>query len=412
MTASTPAINSSRCSVPVELQVIAGPHRGQTFTFDHRESFLVGRTTECHLQMTGDDRFFSRKHFLIEANPPRCRVIDLGSRNGTFVNGERIRVRELKHGDEVRAGHTVFRVVVPNMPNSGVQTIAQVRMAPPTPTWSPPGYCTHEIVGEGTMGVVYRATRLIDHREVAIKVLKTNGPIRPKQRDRFQREALILSKLRHPNIVRSRESGLHENRLYLVMDWIHGNDAASLVSERGPLPIRKAVRIASQLLAALAVAHEAGFVHRDVKPANIMLDSRKQRRRAKLADFGLARAYERSRLAGITMTGEIGGTPAFMPPEQVSHYRDVGPAADQYSAAATLYTLLTGQPVYDLPANLGDQLVVIVTQAPIPIRARRSEIPEALAAIVMKALSHKPNDRYENVTAFQNALRPYAYLDE
>ena len=107
------------------------------------------------------------------------------------------------------------------------------------------------------------------------------------------------------------------------------------------------------MLAGLAHAHAKGFVHRDIKPSNVLIGRNGTKRVVKLADFGLARVYESSRISGLTMQGEVGGTPAFMAPEQVTHYREVKPTADQYSAAATLYTMLTNRTTHDLPKDIG-----------------------------------------------------------
>src|SRR4029079_8574544 len=117
----------------------------------------------------------------------------------------------------------------------------------------------------------------------------------------------------------------------------------------------------------LAHAHGKGYVHRDVKPSNLIITGPKEKRTVKVADFGLARAYDSCSLSGLTMQGEVGGTPAFMAPEQVTHYRDVKPAADQYSAAATLYFLLTGKFVFDFNADRKEHLVQIITEPVVPI---------------------------------------------
>ena len=117
--------------------------------------------------------------------------------------------------------------------------------------------------------------------------------------------------------------------------------------------------------------------------------------------------YETSRLSGLTMQGEVGGTPAFMAPEQVTHYRQVKPAADQYSAAATLYKLLTDRLTHNFPRDLGAQLAHLVTAAPILIGNHRSDIPASLAAVIHKALNREPGERYPGVLEFRKALMPF-----
>ena len=155
-------------------------------------------------------------------------------------------------------------------------------------------------------------------------------------------------------------------------------------------------------------AHAKGVVHRDIKPSNLLIGRDGTKRVVKLADFGLARVYESSRISGLTMQGEIGGTPAYMAPEQVTHYREVKPAADQYSAAATLYAMLTNRPTHDLPKDIGSQIAQVVTAAPVPITERKPDIPAKLAEVIHKALSREPGDRYPDVTAFRKELKRFA----
>lgn len=128
----------------------------------------------------------------------------------------------------------------------------------------------------------------------------------------------------------------------------------------------------------------------------------------KVADFGLARAYDECKLSGLTMQGEMGGTPSYMAPEQVTHFRDVKPAADQYSAAATLYALLCGVPPIDMPKDVGRQIAAVVNGSPVPVRDRRPEVPEGLAEVLHTALAREPADRYPDVAAFRTALLRFA----
>jgi serine/threonine protein kinase len=401
--------------MPVTLTVTEGPHTGRTFTFDRHDTFLVGRTEDCHFRFGYDDPYFSRRHFLIEVNPPRCRVMDLKSRNGIQVNGQRVDVADLKDSDEVRAGHTVFRVAVtwpaePGIPSTLVEprppSAATVDYTPPAVTV--PGFRLEREIGRGCMGVVYRAVRDADGLVVALKTIAPAPGVPAKQVARFLREAEVLAQLKHPNIVGLVEAGQAGELVYLAMEHLTGPDAARVLTERGRQKPRTAVRLISQVLTGLQHAHEQGFVHRDIKPSNILLHSVGDKRMAKLADFGLARAFESSRMSGITMQGEVGGTPAFMAPEQVTHYRDVLPAADQYSVAATLYNLLTDRYPYELPKNVGQQLVMILTEPPVPIRDRDAGINSGLAGVVHKAMSREPNERFPDAAAFRRALQPHA----
>ncbi|MBN9121479.1 MAG: protein kinase [Planctomycetes bacterium] len=411
----------------VTLSVTAGPHAGRAFVFDRHDTFLVGRSKDAHFQLSYDDPYFSRRHFLVEVNPPLVRVYDLNSRNGIAVNGEKVRTADLRNGDELKAGHTVFRVTVPP-PDPDEWRTLDLPAAAPTPATTVshgaaplpettvshdgappvPGYVVERELGRGAMGVVYRASRESDGRALAVKLIKPAASVSRKDMDRFVRESAIMAKLDHPHVVRYFDSGLSAGALYLVMELVTGPDLAARVKRYGPMDVPGAVRMSIHMLDGLAHAHEKGFVHRDVKPSNLLLDGPKARRVVKVADFGLARAYNECQISGLTMQGEVGGTPAFMAPEQVTHYRAVKPPADQYAAAATLYYLLTGRYVMDFEPTLAAQMIQIATDERVPIRERRADVPKELAAVVHKALALEPGKRYADVTAFRNALRPFA----
>ena len=402
----------------VTLTVTAGPHAGREYAFDRHDTFLVGRSKDAHFQLTYDDPYFSRRHFLVEVNPPRVRVYDLNSRNGVSVNGAKVRTADLNDGDELRAGHTVFRVTVPRPADPDEQpTLGQTaKSAPRGPAEtadhivgpSVPGYALERELGRGAMGVVYRAVRDADGRAVAIKVIEPAAGVSRKDAQRFLREAKITAELEHKHIVRGFESGECDGFLYLTMELLTGPDLAATVKERGLLDVTTAVRLTMHALDGLAHAHAKGYVHRDIKPANLLLDGPKNRRVLKIADFGLARAYNECGISGVTMQGEVGGTPAFMAPEQVTHYRDVKPAADQYAAAATLYYLLCGQFVLDFGATAHARMIQIATDARIPILRRRAEVPAELATVIGKGLALDAKARYADVTALRDALRPFA----
>jgi serine/threonine-protein kinase len=405
----------------VTLTVTAGPHSGREFAFDGHDTFLVGRSKNAHFQLSYDDPYFSRQHFLIEVNPPRVRVYDLNSRNGISVNGEKTRTAELKHGDELKAGHTIFRVSVPLPIPSDPDVVATLNVPtvkgalleiPDTidhvPSSPVPGYTLEAELGRGGMGVVYRATRHSDGESVAVKLITPAEGVAKRETDRFLRESAIMMKLDHRNIVRCHESGHAGTQLYLVMELIDGTDMRQRVKERGPMEVQAAVRLMLHVLDGLAYAHANGFIHRDVKPANLMIAGPKNARVAKLTDFGLARAYNDCNMSGLTMQGEMGGTPAFMPPEQVTHYREAKPAADQYSAAATLYWLLTRAFVLDFERDQTAQMIQIVSDERLPIRKRRADLPQELEAVLAKALALDPQKRFADVTAFKTALKLFA----
>ncbi len=403
----------------VRLVVTAGPHAGKEFAFDRHDTFLVGRTKDAHLQLSYDDPYFSRRHFLVEVNPPRVRVIDLASRNGTHVNGQRVESAELNDGDTVKAGHTVFRVIAPppdlddlvtqQLPLADATRVELTRTAAPAD--GPPvipGYRIGSAIGRGGMGVVYRGVRTADGARVAVKVITPAAGVKEKAIERFVREAEVLWALSHPHIVRYLDSGTAGGVVYLVMELVDGPDAGHILKTKGPISVPIAVRMACQMLSGLAHAHHQGYVHRDVKPSNLLVGGPRGQRAVKVADFGLARAYDECKLSGVTMQGEIGGTPLYLAPSQVTHYRDVKPAADQSSAAATLYALMCGVPPIDMPKDTARQIAALVNGSPVPVRNRRAEVPAELAEVIHTALARDPADRFPDVSALSTALLPFA----
>jgi serine/threonine-protein kinase len=402
------------------LTVTEGPHRGRIFSFEEHDTFIVGRSPCAHCRLPARDEFFSRLHFLVEVNPPAWRLMDMGSTNGTFVNDQRVRVADLRHGDVIRAGMTVLVATVEEEP-SGLEPVtreyqaaaegvvepaAEPLEAEEIPTPQLGNFQLLRELGRGGMGKVYLALRLSDNSVVALKTILPAVHSAPAV-ERFLREAAILSQLQHPNIVTFRDMGEAEGQLYFAMDFVPGVDAARLLRAQGPLPIARAVDLTCQLLDALDFAHGRGFVHRDVKPANLMITPAGGRDAVKVVDFGLARVYQSSRLSGLTITGHVGGTRPFVAPEQITRFREARPAADQYATAATLYNLLTGCYVHDFGKSPRDWLPLILQVDPVPIRSRRSDVPEGLAEVIHRALARDPAARFRNVKELQQALEPF-----
>jgi serine/threonine protein kinase len=429
-------ILSEAAAMRVTLTVTAGPSTGQVFSFAGHDVFLVGRSRRAHFRLPADDEYFSRLHFMVEVNPPKCRLADMGSKNGTSVNGGKVAATDLEDGDLIQAGTTVLSVAIQDSdrptgrPDSAAPTRAfSIRSEPATPpppaekvlhaapalSTAPgeeppaiPGYAILSELGRGGMGVVYLARRLADGALAAVKTIIPAVAGSSAQVERFLREAEVLRELRHPNIVAFREMGECDGRLYFSMDYVAGTDVARLLAECGPFPVARAVRLICQLLDALDYAHARRFVHRDIKPANLLVTQEAGGEMLKLADFGLARVYQSSKLSGLTLDGQLGGTIAFMAPEQVTQFRDARPPADQYAAAATLYNLLTRRFPYDLAASLPQQIAQILQDDPIPLPARRSDLPRELVQLVHRALAREPAARFPDARAMRQALTPFA----
>jgi serine/threonine protein kinase len=246
-------------------------------------------------------------------------------------------------------------------------------------------YELHELLGRGGMGVVYAGVDRILARPVAVKVLPAEAVDDPTVVTRFEREALAAAALSHPNIVSVYDTGRDETTRFIVMERVDGENLATVIARRGPLPVEEAVAIASQVASALGAAHAAGVVHRDVKPANLMLTAAGT---VKVLDFGIARA---AGSADLTRTAHILGSAAYMAPEVATGER-AGAPADVYALGCVLYELLGGRPPFeaDHPAAILHQHA---TRPPQSLRELRSDIPPALAALVAEMLAKDPRER-------------------
>ncbi len=397
------------------LEVIAGPSLHRNFTFEQHDLFLVGRGEDVHFQIPNDLQL-SRRHFMIEVNPPSCMVIDLNSKSGIEVNGVRNKSKRLRNGDTIRAGATEFAVSIENdvewfeaSHDTEVQLSPPVAIAPPSIFPAIPGYQVVREIGRGGMGVVYLATRRDNARRVAVKTLLPATAVSSLAVQRFLREATILQELDHPHIVRFTDMGEVSGLLWFGMEFVDGPDAAKAIRQCGSMSIPDACRLARESISALIYAHSRSFVHRDIKPHNILLETNATsgKFQARLSDFGLARTYQSSQISGLTQLGESGGTPMYMPPEQVRQFREARPAADQYSVAATLYFLLTGCTIFEPAQDIIQLMLKVLDEAPVPIRNRRADIPAPLAVAIHRSLSKNASDRFPHLSELDAALAGY-----
>jgi len=283
-------------------------------------------------------------------------------------------------------------------------------------------YTVERRLGAGAMGIVYRATQIALDRTVAIKVLHRELASDPEFAERFGREAKVASRLDHPNSIRVLDFGQEpDGLLYLVMEYIEGSDLFDWLGRRGPPSPLTIVDILSQILAALAVAHDMAVVHRDLKPENVLMvrgrsDDGRAIELVKVCDFGIAKLLDVPSSAGPDdrrrrgSTGLVIGTPAYMSPEQARGEQQDA-RSDLYAVGVLLYELLVGR----VPFEAENQIAVAlkhVSEQPERPSARASGVDPGLEAICLKAISKKPADRYQTARemrlALQNAASTFA----
>ncbi|MCW8141818.1 MAG: serine/threonine protein kinase, partial [Planctomycetota bacterium] len=248
------------------------------------------------------------------------------------------------------------------------------------------GYRVLRELGRGGMGVVYLAESLALRRQVALKVLTPGGDVEAVER--FQLEARAVARLRHPHVVGVHEVGRDGPRWFLAMDLVDGESLRARVQRDGPLAPEDAARLLEPIARALHHAHGAGLLHRDVKPHNVLVA---RDGTPLLADFGLAKDVGAD---GVTVTGEVMGTPAYMAPEQATadHAR-VDRRADVYALGATLYEALTGRPPF-VGGSAINVLRQVVEDPPVPPSRLRPGLPRDLETICLTCLEKAPGARY------------------
>ncbi len=419
-------------SAKVTLTVTEGKLKGEEFSFDSRDTCIVGRHPDCKIQIPNDKYHstISRYHCLLDINPPAIRVRDFGSRHGTYVNGKCIGKRDkdqsasqgkqlelsqydLSNGDVIKLSNTAFQINIEQgvestwiLANNNSDVLSRQQFNVDSNLGSIDKYTKMKLLGKGAFGAVYLA-RLDDATERKIVALKTLHPqvaMMPKMKERFLREVRVTKILDHPNIVGFDDYGQINDLFYFTMEYCDRGSVTDLIKKRGgKLEIKEATEIILQILDGLHYAHQKGLVHRDIKPANIFLTVNKGKIVAKLGDYGLAKAFDMAGLSGISDRGDCMGTPACMPRQQVLDFKCSLPEVDIWAVVATYYYLLTGF----FPRNLEDpnnMMVELLTKSAVPIRERDASIPQPLAEIIDLALVDNPELHFKSAIAFKQAL--------
>ena len=259
-----------------------------------------------------------------------------------------------------------------------------------------------ERIGAGGMGAVYRVRHLQIGKEAAMKLLHGDLAREPGMVRRFHREARAVSRLSSPHTVSVFDFGESGGLVYLVMELLHGRDLGDILRDEGALSPRRVARLVRQMSAALTEAHGLGIVHRDLKPQNVFVCPNPEGEVAKILDFGLAKLVsEREESGALTMAGTVIGTPSYMSPEQIEDTK-VGPSSDQYSLGVLTFQLLTGQTPYGDPSPI--RVLHRHLYDPVPHVADIDPSLAALDAVVARAMSKVPGDRFSSVERYADAL--------
>ena len=373
---------------------------------------ILGRSVHCTVRL--DDERISRRHAEVSRQGDAFFVRDLGSRNGTRLNGRPVTLSRLADGDEIGLGSTHL-LFIERQPSQMVGTAIAC-------------YELLEPIGYGGTAVVYRARQAALDRTVALKVLHPRLAADRDFVERFLRGARAATALNHVNVVHVHDAGEANGKCYCAMEYVDGPSLAHELRTRGPIPPRHAIEIALQIASALAYAHKQGILHRDVKPENILLSSDG---RAKLSDLGLSTSppaeggrpstgsgrAERVEAREADAKARVWGTPAYIAPE-LALGEDPDPRSDLYSLGATLFHMLAGRVPFP-GANPADILNKHV-HAPLPdLQTLAPDVPRVVSPLIEKLLAKRRERRYPSadeliadLTVLREAIRDASSCDE
>ena len=450
-------------SAKIILTIIEGKLSGRQYTFDSRTSCIIGRAEDCNLQLPNDKEHstISRYHCLLDINPPNVRIRDFGSKNGTYVNKQKIGQRQanqtpeesininfpeydLQNEDKIKLGKTIFQISIERdieqikisnlkLPQTGVEWnsteppnllerikgLLGLANAGDTELLSIHGYNIVGLLGKGGCGEVYLARHENSGEMVALKAMLPAIAANENALKMFSREMANTKVLQHPNVINLIDYGYSEGIFFFTMEHCSGGSVQKLMEQQdGCLTIDVAAAIILQLLEGLEYTHNAeipyvkladgsfgkgkGLVHRDLKPGNIFLSKVSDRICVKIGDYGLSKAFDLAGLSGQSLTGSVAGTAIFTPRQQLLNFKYVQPEVDVWAAAACLYYMLTC--AYPREFTGDDPWLEVLQNDPVPILERNPNIPEGLAKVVDLALIEKPEIYFKSATQFKQAL--------
>lgn len=349
-----------------------GPKAGHEYPLT-KDLTIMGRQSSCDVQIF--DNMSSRAHCQIRRDGKLFSLVDLGSRNGTYLNDKKFSERQLAFGDRIRIGEAEYKFVK----EAGDIELKDLLSK----------YDVLEKIGEGGMGIVYKANQKSMNRIVALKILSPKYSSKDRYVIQFIKEARAAGALNHPNIIQVHDVGTENDIHYFSMELIEGATCMQILKEQGVFKVGEALEIIRQIAKALEYAHGQRLIHQDIKPDNIMIG---ENNLVKLADLGISKTFDE--VESEEGSKRVMGTPHYMAPEAALG-KKIDHRVDIYALGATLYQLLTGKTPYSgtsatdvLKAHVMDPLPAIEDLNP--------DVPPDICGLVERMLAKKPDDRYQS----------------
>jgi eukaryotic-like serine/threonine-protein kinase len=369
--------------------------------------YVIGSAVDADVQFPARLKVESR-HAVLVLESESLSIQKATLREPLLLNGSEVETAALKPGDEIRCGAVLIAIRLLSCDPLCETVLPKTSMVnEDADSENPPvikGFSALQLIGRGSLGTVYKATQLGMNRTVAIKCIRPELQSDERAVQLFIREASVSTQLKHPRIVEYHGFGFSENGPYLLMEHFPSENLETIVWRHAPeRRMRLAVKIVMQVLEALAFAHSAGIVHRDIKPTNILATTASDRLRLKVSDFGLAKMFSTAGHSGITGSNEVCGTLAYMSPEQITDSRSAKPISDVYSAVVCLYRLLTKQ----FPHATGSPAQMVqarMFESAIPVQRFCPEIPDDLAGLIDMGLCRSPEMRQRSALSLHSDL--------
>ncbi|MBA2480043.1 MAG: protein kinase [Planctomycetes bacterium] len=359
----------------------SGPTAGHEYPLT-KDVTILGRQSACDVQI--HDTMSSRAHCQVRRDGKLFSLVDLGSRNGTLLNGKKVSERQLSFGDRIAVGHAEYLFVK----EAGDVELKDLLSK----------YEILEKIGEGGMGIVYKANQRSMARVVALKILSPKYISKPKFVDQFTREARAAGSLNHPNIIQVHDVGTENEIHYFSMEFVDGPTCMQVLKQQGPFPVNDALEIIRQTAKALEYAHAHRLIHQDIKPDNIMVGPNNI---VKLADLGISKTFDE--VEADEAVKKVMGTPHYMAPEAALG-KKIDQRVDLYSLGATAYHLLTGKTPFSGSSPTEVLKHHVMDPLP-PISEHNASVPDNVVALIERMMAKKPEDRYQSATEVLEEIR-------